>query len=227
MLVWHAGTRSHTVCNRLGDVTNTVSTRWAVGFETLDTRLEHVGGWLTGAHVQFWRCWWFSHTVFTRSRYTSRCDCDFTHHLVHQPRGHGHEWPTHIYFVQNQFALPFLRYDCLIIWHWKSQAKSWASSKLKWRHLRPIIQSIQSSLFSWQSDICIIRYNELIIWPWKFKVKVVAKVEPDGHIWGLDFIQHVWFSFCGNSTIFGWDIANSTIDHENSRSRSRQTSTKF
>ena len=75
MLVWHAGTRSHTVWNRLGNVDNMVSTRWAAGFGTLDTRLEHVGGWLTGAHVQFWTCWWVSHTVFTRSRHMSRCDC--------------------------------------------------------------------------------------------------------------------------------------------------------
>ena len=75
MLVWHAGTHSHTVWNRLGKVANTVSKRWAVVFETLDTRLEHVGGWLTGAHVKFWTCRWFSHTVFTRSRHTSRCDC--------------------------------------------------------------------------------------------------------------------------------------------------------
>ena len=42
------------------------------------SRLEHVGGWLTGAHVQFWTCWWVSHTVFTRSRHTARCDCSFT-----------------------------------------------------------------------------------------------------------------------------------------------------
>ena len=75
MLVWHDGTRSHMVWNHLGNVTNTVSTWWAVGFETLDTCLKHVVGWLTGAHVQFWTCLWFSHTVFTRSRHTSRCDC--------------------------------------------------------------------------------------------------------------------------------------------------------
>ena len=73
--VTYTCTRSHTVRNRLGNVTNTVSTRWAVGFEMLDTRLEHVGGWLTGAYVQFWTCLWFSHTIFTRSRHTSRCDC--------------------------------------------------------------------------------------------------------------------------------------------------------
>ena len=30
-------------------------------------------------------------------------------------------------------------------------------------------------------------YSKFHIWPWKFKVKVMAKVKPDGHIWGLEF----------------------------------------
>ena len=43
---------------------------------TLDKHLEH-DGWLTGAHVQFWTCWWFSHTVFNRSCHMSRCEGAF------------------------------------------------------------------------------------------------------------------------------------------------------
>ena len=39
--------------------------------------LEHANRWLTGTHVRFWTCWWFSHTIFTRSRHTSRCDGAF------------------------------------------------------------------------------------------------------------------------------------------------------
>ena len=50
------------------------------------------------------------------------------------------------------------------------------------------------------------------------KVKVMVKVEPS-HIWGLESID-IWFSFHGNQTTFGWDIANSIFDLENSRSRS-------
>ena len=47
--------------------------------------------------------------------------------------------------------------------------------------------------------------------------KVMSKVKPNGNISGLEFSQYVCFSLCGN---FGWDIANSKFDLENSRSRS-------
>ena len=52
------------------------------------------------------------------------------------------------------------------------------------------------------------------------KVKVMVKFKPIGHIWGLEFNGYFCFSFRGNLTIFGWDIANSKFDLENSRSRS-------
>ena len=52
----------------------------------------------------------------------------------------------------------------------------------------------------------------------------MAKVKPDGHIWALEFNLYVCFSFRGNRTIFGWDIANSIFDLEKSRSRSRRKS---
>ena len=71
------------------------------------------------------------------------------------------------------------------------------------------------------------RYGKLYIWLWKFKFKVVAKVEPNGYILGLDFNRYVWALFHGNETIFGWDMANFTIDLENSKSRSQQKSTKI
>ena len=77
----------------------------------------------------------------------------------------------------------------------------------------------------------ILRYSYFKIWPWKSmvkvmfdlqnsKVKLMVKVKPIGHIWGLEFSRYVCFSFRGNQTIFGWDIANSIFDLENSRSRS-------
>ena len=55
----------------------------------------------------------------------------------------------------------------------------------------------------------------------------MVKVKPEGHIWALEFKRYVCSSFCGNWTIFGWDIANSIFDLEKSRSRSRQKSTKI
>ena len=47
-----------------------------------------------------------------------------------------------------------------------------------------------------------LRYSEFNIWPWKFKIKVITKVKPDGHIWGLEFNWYVCVLFCGNWTIF-------------------------
>ena len=52
----------------------------------------------------------------------------------------------------------------------------------------------------------------------------MAKVKPDGHIWAQEFNRYVCFSFRGNRTIFGWDIANSIFDLEKSTSRSRPKS---
>ena len=75
MLVWHAFTQGMKLFGELCQYgTNTMSSR----FRDVRHVLEHVGGWLTGAHVQFWTCWWFSHMVFTRSHHTSRCDCAFS-----------------------------------------------------------------------------------------------------------------------------------------------------
>ena len=69
---------------------------------------------------------------------------------------------------------------------------------------------------SWQSDRFWLRYSQFDIWPWKFKVKVMAKVKPDGPIRSLEFSRCVCFSFRGNRIVFGWDIANSIFDLENS-----------
>ena len=40
----------------------------------------------------------------------------------------------------------------------------------------------------------------------------MAKVKSDGHIRALELNWYVCFSFRGNQTIFGWDIANSVFD---------------
>ena len=82
------------------------------------------------------------------------------------------------------------------------------------------VQSIYLLFVPWQLDHFGLRYSKFYLWPWKFKVKVMAKVKPDGHIWALEFNRYVCFSLRGNRTIFGWDIANSIFDLENSRSRS-------
>ena len=102
----------------------------------------------------------------------------------------------------------------------KFKGQSYGHGQTHWSHLRPGIQSICLLFVSSQSNLFWLRYRKFHIWPWKFKVKVTTKVKPDGHIWGLGFNRYVCFSFRGNRTIFGWDIANSIFDLENSRSRS-------
>ena len=161
--------------------------------------------------------------------------------------GHGHEWPTPTPFVQCQLALP--SWDTTILQnltmkilgqdHACSQrsrshlivniqrSRSWPRPNPMVTHLRPWVQSICLLFVSWQSDQFWLRYSKLLIWHWKFKVKVMAKVKPNGHIWGLEFNRYVCFSCRGNRTIFGWDTLDSIFDFENSRSRSRRKSTKI
>ena len=101
------------------------------------------------------------------------------------------------------------------IWPWKLKNQGHCQGQTWWSHLRPKVQSMCLLFVSWQSDHFGLKYSKLHIWPWKIKVKVMAKVEPDGHIWGLKFNRYVCFSFRGNRTILGWDIANSMFDLEN------------
>ena len=108
-------------------------------------------------------------------------------------------WMTYCHLLcAMSISPPILRYNYFKIWPWKSMVKV----------------------------IWVVK-GQGQIWPSKFKVKVMAKVKPNGHIWALEFNQYVCFSFRGNRTIFGWDIANSIFDLEKSRSRSRQKSTKI
>ena len=109
---------------------------------------------------------------------------------------------------------PILGYGYFKIWPWKSMVK-------------PGVQSICLLFVSWQLDHFCLRYRKFYIWPWKFKVKFMAKVKPNGHISALEFNRYVCFSFRGNRTIFGWDIANSIFDLEKSSSRSWRKSTKI
>ena len=130
---------------------------------------------------------------------------------------------------------PYLRYSYFKIWPWKSMVKvmcvvkgqghiwpskfegqGYGQGQTHWSHLRHRGQSIYLLFVSWQSDRFWLRYSKFHIWPWRFKVKVKL----NGHIWALEFNRYVCFSFRGNRTIFGWDIANSIFDLAKSRSRS-------
>ena len=185
----------------------------------------------------------------------SRRHADNWSHPCHYPytwpwsrNGHSNEWPTPTPFVQCQSALPF--WDTAIskfihenpwsgscVWskvnvtfdlqNSKVKVEGYGQGQTHWSHLRPGVQSICLLFVSWQSDNFWLRYRKLLIWPWKFKVKVMAKVKSDKHTWALEFNRYVYFSFRGNRTIFGWDIANSIFDLEKSRSRSRRKWTEI
>ena len=127
-------------------------------------------------------------------------------------------------FVSWQSDHFWLRYRKFHIWPWKLKVKVTAKVKPDGHIWGLGFQLICLLFVSWQSDHFRLRYRKFYIWPWKFKVKVMAKVKSDGHNWALEFKRYVCFSFCGNRTIFGWDIANSVFDLEKSRSRSRQKS---
>ena len=177
-------------------------------------------------------------------------------------KGQGHVWPskfkgqgygqgqTHwshlrpgiqsmcLFFVSWQSDHFWLRYRKFHIWPWKFKVKVTAKVKPDGQIWGLRVQSICSPsallwsvicmLFvSWQSDHFWLRYSKFHIWPWKFKVKVMAKVKPDSHIWALEFNRYVCFLFLGNPTIFGWDTANSIFDLEISRSKSQRKSTKI
>ena len=160
------------------------------------------------------------------------------------PNGQDHIWPSKFKYqghgqgqihwsylrprVQiNMFAFPFVAIGPVLVEIYKNsyftlkiQGQGHSQGQIWWSHLRPRVQSMCLLFVLWQSDHFWQRYSQFHIWPWKFKVKVMSKVRPDGHIWGLEINQYVCFSFRGNRTIFDWDIANSKFDLENSRSRS-------
>ena len=106
------------------------------------------------------------------------------------------------------------------IWPWKFKGQGHSQGQTHWSHLMPGYQSICLLFVSWQSDHFWLRYSKFHICPWKCMVKVMTKVKSDGHIWGLEFNRYIWFSFGGNRTIFGRDIANYIFDLKYSRSRS-------
>ena len=105
--------------------------------------------------------------------------------------GHGHEWPIATPFVQCQSVIPF-----------------WNIAISKFDHKNPWSRSYVWSKVKVKFDL---QYS---------KFMVMVKVKSIGHIWCLEFNRYVCFSFRGNRTTFGWDIAKSIFELENSRSRS-------
>ena len=162
------------------------------------------------------------------------------------PNGQDHIWPSkfkywfkvmakvkpigHIWGLEFKsicFAFRFVAIGPVLVEIYKNsyftlkiQGQGHSQGQIWWSHLRPRVQSMCLLFVLWKSDHFWQRYTQFYIWPWKVKVKVMSKVKPDGHIWGLEINRYVCFLFRGNRTIFDWDIAKSIFDLENSRSRS-------
>ena len=131
-------------------------------------------------------------------------------------RRHADIWSHPSHYLVDPYTWPWSPNGQDHMWPWKFKCQGHGQGQTHWSHLRPGVQSIRLLSVLWQSDHFWLRYSKFHIWPWKFKVKV----KPDCHIWGLESNRYVCISFRGNCTIFGWDIANSIFDLENSRSRS-------
>ena len=142
-------------------------------------------------------------------------------------KGQGHLWPskfkgqgqTHwshlrpgvqsicLLIIWWQSDHIWLRYRKFHIWPWQFKVKVKAKVKPEGHIWGLGVQSICLLFVLWQSNHFWLRYRKFYIWLWKFKVKVMANVKPAGDIWAQEFNRYVCFSFRGNGTILGWNIA--------------------
>ena len=135
-------------------------------------------------------------------------------------RRHADIWSHPNHYLVDPYTWPWSPNGQDNIWPWKFKYQCHGQGQTHYHIWGLAFKSICLLFVSWQSDHFWLRYSKFHIWPWKFKVKVMAKVKSDGQIWRLEFNWCVCFSFRGNRTIFGRDIANFAFDLENSRSRS-------
>ena len=124
------------------------------------------------------------------------------------------------HYLEDPYTWPWSPNGQDHIWPWKFKYQGHGQGQTHCQIWGLEFKSICLLFVSWQLDHFWFRYSKFHIWPWKFKVKVKAEVKSDGYIWGLEFNRCVRFSFRGNRTILGRDIANSIFDLQNSRSRS-------
>ena len=88
---------------------------------------------------------------------------------------------------------PGVQSICLLFISWQSD--HFGLRYTWWLHLRPKDQSVYLLFILWQSDHFWLRYSKFHIWPWKFKVKDMAKIKLNGHVWGLEFNRYFVFRF--------------------------------
>ena len=172
------------------------------------------------------------HTQYDPTMKHSHCETVYTWPWSPNGHGHGHEWPTATLCNVNQpsHSEVQLLQNLTMKIHGQGhvcgqrsrshltfkiqRSRSWPRSNLTVTF--EALSSIDMFAFHFVAIAHFwLRYSKFYIWPWKFKVKVMAKVKPDGHIWAPEFNQYVCSSFCGNRTIFGWG-------HDENRPKSNQ-----
>ena len=136
--------------------------------------------------------------------------------------------------LQSPWSLSVRSLHLIMVTKWsRSQLTLKIQTSRSWPRLNPLVtfescSSIDMFAFCFMPiGPFLVQIQQIPYLTLKFKVKVMAKVKSDGHIWGLKFNRCVCFSFRGNRAIFGWDIANSIFELEKSRSRYRPKLTKI
>ena len=135
-------------------------------------------------------------------------------------KGHGHivgQKPIDSHpFIPCQSAIPFLGYLCFKYDLENLRSRSWVRSKFKvakWARFPNYSHPFPPC----QSAIRFLGYSFFKIWHWKSKDKVIAQ----GHIVGPTPYWLTSLSFHVNQPSHSWDMAISTYDLENPRSKSR------
>ena len=102
-----------------------------------------------------------------------------------------------------------------------------SSRSLSSTYLHLILVTKRSRSWSWMTSFCSMSIGPPIPEIWLFQ-NLTMKIQGQGHGQGQTQWLHLMpriksiclLSFCGNLTIFGWDMANSISALENLRSRS-------
>ena len=149
-------------------------------------------------------------------------------------KGQGHRWghsskslcgcnilSTYIPFLPRQSGIPFLSYDFLKIWPWKSRVKAMGEVTLQRSQCGSNILSTHIPFVSCQSGIPFLSLGFYKIWPWKLRVKVMGEVTLQSQNGGLISYRLTFLSLHVNRPSHSWDTAFSKFDLENQGSRSK------
>ena len=141
-------------------------------------------------------------------------------------RRHADIWSHPSHYLVDPYTWPWSPNGQDHIWPSKFKYQGHGQGQTHWSYLRP---RVQINMFAFR----FMAIGPVLVQIYKnsyFTLKIQGQGHSQGQIWWshlrprvqsmcLLFV-YVCFSSRGNRTIFDWDIANSTFDLENSRSRS-------